>query len=306
MNANQIQHNRLLTGYAVGLPNRFRSDLTRHICPRVPVGQAFEYKVYDEHNKFDIPDTRRAEGSEGAYINENARLESDATEARALNGVVDQRVIDASEEVGIPLVQRKMTSIVQMTERETHKRVVDAVDANATAGGTFASASDDFVTFLDDEISAFMLANRIEDPMDVRITLGQGAWTTIRNSEAVKARRSGGGVKGGVTLNELQNLLAFDSKAMISTIITQSNKTQKNKASNQYERIWNNQVILTIGRDGMHEDDNSFIKQFYHDASWMKLRAWQSGSGRIMNIGLDYEDKIKVTNPLGAKKFTVS
>jgi len=307
MNPTQIQSNPLLRNYSAGLPTQFRTELTRFICPRVPVfDRSGQYVVFDDENYHDVIDTTRAIGTDGKFINEGAKLETYALTDRALNGTIDKKIEGMAASVAVNMVQRRMNSIVQATERETHDRVIKAIAAHATNAGTIAASTDttDVIEKLDEIIEAFALANGIENLNDIRMVFGTEASRLVKHNATVKARKTGGGeALAAPSLQEVAGFLDMTPQVMKSTIMQRSSAKGKTK---QLEYVDKNKIHLFIARENATDEDNTFIKQFYLNEGWMNLRSWPAGSQRFINVGMDYVDQVVVTNPKGCQTITIS
>jgi hypothetical protein len=300
-----------LTAFAQGHMNDVRQtmELAERLAPTVQVpGSNGQYKKFDDENSFNTYNTARAMGGDPMRIEFEADDEFYNCKPQALEVTVDseeRRQVGEDNSIGQQLLdQGKIKALLNVNSLGHVKKVVDAVLAalNPEDGvGEWSSPDVDPINELDETIDA--LATACGDVSGIKVTMSLTAWRTIRNHPLVVKRCQGVQV-GGITLDQLNGLLAIPVDTKVYAITYNANKLgqAKNKA-----RLLTSTVLMSYSVPSPTQYDPSAFKNFTAGPGGIAaVRSWQSPNGLYEGHFVDWSEDIVQTSAIAAKRIDIS
>lgn len=289
--------------YAQGVAQSTVAPVADFLAPTVnvtsPVGY---YKVYDDKNRFVIPETERALGGKAAVLGWDKSDGSYNCKPHALDVPVDVAEGDAEDSMEAAL-QEAADLGAEVGALAHEKRVIDLALTTLGAGTTFDfGASVDVIDVLDEAIIDVTKGAGYGSLMGVGLLLGPTFVRKLKNHPLVRARITGGGKKDAAnpTLEQVMDLLMLRPDVRLSAMVYDTAAPGK-AASRSF--LLDNACIVFARRPNPTRRDPSFMKTFRLRKAWMAPRVYTEADGRTEVAALDWSNDVKATNSAAGKRL---
>ena len=288
-----------LAGYIAGAGDQSVSSVAAFVAPDVPVPTLVgKYKKWQTKDKLVIPDTRRALGSDGAFIDLMVDGENYDCKPHALNVGVDFVETDEFSFVG-DLIKSKARTASSLGGMAHEKRVLDKMLAGATAGDAIdtTSGGTDVIKILNAQLLAVIKgAKGWGAGMALRVLFGASALFKIANHASVLARYKQQSKAGGFvspTVSDIAAMLMLQSESQVSLMVSDTNT---NKDAEAVDFLLGDKVLVFASVPNPTDYDTSFMKTFRKMGQTMTARYWAAPSGRQNYAGFDWSEDVQITN----------
>jgi hypothetical protein len=288
-----------LRQYSVGAAQANISPVADYLAPTVPVAAPTgKYKVYNDTNRFRIPDTTRASGGRAVEIGFS---KADATfncEPNALDVPVDHDEADAE---GLNLALQEAADLAAEVGGLAHeKTVIDTAVSAAIPHAPSFGASVDPIPVLDEYIAKLVKKAGYGSLMEVRCLLGADFLLKIKNHPKVTARILSGNKKsnGLSVVNEaiLADLLLGNPKVRTSYMVVDG--AAEGKTADR-DFILGASMLIFVARENPTRRDPSFMKTFRLRNKFMVPGTYERDDGRVTVAKFDWSEDVKETNSAG-------
>lgn len=287
----------MLRDYAQGAAQRAIQPVADFLAPVVNVATSTgKYKVYDEKNRFYIPDTKRAIGGRATTVSFDA---SDATyncTPHALDYPVD--MLEQMEAAALENMLMEGADAVAEIAALAHERDVITAALAALGSGTdsnFTSASVDPVDVLDDAILSVIKNARYGSLMSVGVLFGATAWKRFKNNSAVRGRVFMGqkNPANSVTDQQATALLLGEPEVRTSYMVYD---TAPEGVTDAISFLLDAKVIVFARHANPTRRDPSFMKTFRLNGQHMVPGTYLRDDGRVEVAKYDWSEHVAVTN----------
>lgn len=300
--------NQVLTAFAIGLAQELKDALAEFLAPTVVVsGASGQYKVFDDANSWQIYDTARALGGDATTIQFIAADAYFNCKPQALKIPVDkyERELAGDSPMAQQLLdQGKIKALVNAAVIAHDKKIIDYVVANTTAvsqRGNWSSADVDPIDQLDEQLES--LATTVGGTGNIRLALGIKSWRALRNHPKTKARCNGVQV-GGITLEQLSNILMFPVQVKIGALGYASKKAP---ATPVKTAMIGDNVILTAAIPSPTQYDPSGFKVFTTGNGRIDaVRSWAAPNGLYDTHQVDWSEDLKQTSSVSTVRLAIT
>lgn len=302
-----ISSSPVLREYAQGAAQRAVQPVADFLAPVVNVATSTgKYKVYDEKNRFHIPDTRRAVGGRATTVSFDA---SDATydcTPHALDYPVD--MLEQMEAAQLENMLREGADAVAEIAALAHERdVINAALTSLGAGtdSNFTSTSVDPVDVLDDAILSVVKNARYGSLMGVGVLFGATAWKRFKNNANVRARVFMGSKSPtqSVTDQQARALLIGEPEIRTSLMVQD---TAAEGVADSISFLLDTGVIVFARSASPTRRDPSFMKTFRLNGAYMVPGTYLRDDGRVEVAKFDWSEDVKVTNSTAAVRINAT
>lgn len=301
-----------LTNFAVGLLNELKDSmaLAERLAPTVPVpGSNGQFKKFDDLNSFNIYNTSRTLGGDPNRITFSASDAFYACQPQALEVTVDEeerRQVGVDNALGQQLLDEgKIKALINVNSLSHVKKVVDYVLANTTAvadRGVWSNVEIDPIDQLDEQLD--VLTKQVGSTQNIKLDLDVSAWRALRNHPKVKARCTGVQV-GGITRDQLTQILMLPVDVMISSIVYNANK--EGQVQNK-KRVLQSACLLHYSLPEPTQYDPSAFKTFVagQGNQIAAVRSYQAPSGLYQGHFVDWSEQIQKTSDLSMIRLNIT
>ena len=294
-----LSSNPTLATYIQGAGEQAKSAVADYIAPDVPVPTLMgKYKIWNAKEKLVIPETRRALGSDGTFVDLTLNGGTYNCEPHSLNVGVDFQEEQESNIV-LNLIQAKARTAANLGGMAHEKRVLTKM----LAGATGVDAIDTTSTTIDIiKILNGLLLQVIKGAkgwganMELRVLFGAGALYKIINHGSIISRFKGTQPKGGFispTATDIANMLMLQCNSQVSLMVQDVNA---NVDAPDVEFMLGDQVLVFASTPNPDDYDTSFMKTFRLMGQFMSARYWTAPSGRQNFAGFDWSEDIQIVN----------
>ncbi len=289
-----------LKAYSVGAAQANISPVAEFIAPSVPVATSQgRFKVYNETNRFRVPDTERAVGGRATEIGFSKTDGSYDCTPHAIDVPVDHSEADAE---GLSMALQEAADLGAEVGGLSHeKKVIDLAVASATASTPSFVDSNDPIASLDQSIETIIKGAGYGSLMDVRICLGAEFMRRIKNHPKVTNKILAGNKKSGglalVTESLLQDMLLGRPDVRVSYMVVDS--AAEGKAADR-NFILGASMLLFVARANPTRRDPSFMKTFRLRNKYMVPGTYERDDGRVTVAKFDWSEDVQVSNSAGA------
>lgn len=294
-----LSSNPTLNTYIAGAGEQAKSAVADFIAPDVPVPTLMgKYKKWKAKEKLVIPETRRAMGSEGTFIDLTLDGATYDCSPHALNVGVDFQE-ETESNVVVNLIQAKARTAASLGGMAHEKRVLDKMLSGATAGDAIdtTSTSTDVIKILNAQLLAVIKgAKGWGADMELRVLFGAGALYKVANHSSVLARYKQQSKSGGFvapTVSDIASMLMLAANAQVSLMVQDVNN---NVDAEDVEFMLGDKVLVFASTPNPTDYDTSFMKTFRLMGQFMTPRYWAAPSGRQNFAGFDWSEDIQVGN----------
>lgn len=289
--------------YAQGVAQSSVAPVADFLAPTVEVsGPSGYFKVYDDKNRFVIPDTSRALGGSAARLGWDKSDKQFNCRPNALDVPVDVAEGDAEDSMEAAL-QEAADLGAEVGSLAHEKKVLDIALTTLGAGTSFDfGANVDVIDVLDQEIIAVSKGAGYGSLMGIGLLMGPTFARKLKNHPLVRARITGGGKKDAAnpTIDQLIDLLMLKPEVRLSAMILDTAPQGKAAAR---DFILDNTCIVFARKESPTRRDPSFMKTFRLRKSWMAPRVYTEADGRTEVAAMDWSVDVQATNSAAGKRL---
>ena len=304
-----ISSSDMLKSYAQGLAQSNVQPIADFLAPTVPVSLSVgRFKVYDQKNRFRIPNTLRGIGGEATKIRFTASDSTYNCEPHALDYPVDN--LEQLEAAGLEdMLKEGAAAVAEIASLAHEKKVVDAaLDAlTGTAVAKTWNAAADPVNEIDTYILQIIKAAGYGSLMDVGVLFGANAWRIFKNQANVKGRIIvGSGAKPGlaVATEDIAGQLFLGTPDVKTSYMVYDTTPEGKDRSLDF--ILDSKVIIFARKKQPTRMDPSFMKTFRLMNKFMVPGSYPLEDGRGEVAKFDWSEDVKVTNATAGQLLTIS
>lgn len=304
-----ISSSPVIREYAQGAAQSAIQPVAEFIAPTVPVATSLgKYKIYDEKNRFHLPDTFRGIGGRATELSFDV---SDATyncQPHALDYPIDH--LEALEQAGIEnALQEGATMIAEVAALAHEKAVIDAALGSAGAGDdldwTSGSATDP-VDDIDAQILAVIKAAKYGSLMGVGVLFGATAWKLFKNANPVIDRFTVGHTAPAVAVpTEADAGSLFVGRPAVRTSYMVADSAAEGLSEN-VDFLLDSTVLVFARMEQPTRRDPSFMKTFRLMNQFMVPGSYLREDGRVEVAKFDWSEDVQVTNASAVARLNVS
>ncbi|MEM1057923.1 MAG: hypothetical protein AAGK14_01635 [Verrucomicrobiota bacterium] len=306
-----ISSSPVIREFAQGAAQHAIQPVAEFLAPTVPVATSIgKYKIYDEKNRFHLPDTFRGIGGRATELSFDV---SDATyncQPHALDYPIDH--LEALEQAGIEnALQEGATMIAEVAALAHEKSVIDAALAAAGLGDDLdwtGSSATDPVDDLDAKILDVIKAAKYGSLMGVGVLFGASAWKLFKNASPVIDRFTVGHTAA-------ESAVAVPTEADAGTLfvgrpqVRASYMVADAAAEGLPEDVsflLDSTVLVFARMEQPTRRDPSFMKTFRLMNQYMVPGSYLREDGRVEVAKFDWSEDVKVTNSSAIARLNVS
>lgn len=294
-----------IRAFAQGAAQSAIRPVANFLAPAVPVPtQVGHYKVYDEKNRFHIPNTKRGLGGKAVRVGFEA---SDATyncAPHALDFPIDDlERLEQSQLINMANYGSRLVADIAALAHE--KDVLDKALAAAGAGtdSNFTSGSVDPVAVIDEKIMAVIKAARNGAP--VKVLMGATAWLRAKNNANVTKRLVANAKSqvASVDLASFRSLLFSEPEVQMSLMVQD---TAAEGLDDSISFLLDEAIIVFASSDNPTTLDPSFMKTFRLDGQWMRPGSYRTEDERGEVLKMDWSEDVRVTNSAAVARINAN
>jgi hypothetical protein len=293
--------------YAQGAAQSAAAPLATFLAPTVEVGKPVaHYKVYDDTNRFRVPDTRRAINGRAVEIGWDTADATYNCSPHALDVPVD--IIETDDDNTMDACLKEAADLGAAIGSLSHeKQTIDLALATLTpaAAALDFGATADVIDQLDAHIIDIIKAARYGSLLGVRMLFGPTLFRRLKNHPSVKGRFLGGGRKEVVNpaIEDLLGLFIAKPEIKLSMMVADTAPQGKTPA---VDFLLDSSLIVFAASAAPTRHDPSFMKTFRLRGQWMKPGTYSRDDGRVEVAKLDWSHDVKVTNAPAARLLTIA
>jgi hypothetical protein len=295
-----------LQEYAAGAVQKGTRRVGNFLAPTVLVPTRVGiFKRWTDKSRFCIPATLRTSGAGATPIVVDADDVPYDCSANALDTVVDAAALDGKPLDLLTILD--VRSIPGQTRAlaqdgadllgdiyglaHLHEAVTIAKEAAGAGTDVNYNAATDPVEIIDAEVEAVQRAGKCEQ---VGVLFGAAAWRRFKNHPLVRGR--------GLPLKWELNPALFTADAEYMGCFALVDTAPEGIAP-VIEHLLSDEVLIFGRHPVPHRRDPSFMKTLRHEAYTEKLRLLPTKDGRHLQVLLDWNAEIQVTNAQAVKRI---
>lgn len=290
--------NPTLIQYAQGAAQDAMSRVADFLAPTVPVSSSTgKYKVYDEKNRFHLPDTKRAVGGRATEISFDASDLTFNCAPHALDVPVD--ILEQDDDMMNTMMEAADLA-AEVGALSHEKTVIDTAVAALSAEAPAWGSSADPIKTIDEYILSVLKGARYGGLLGVRVLLGATLLKNLKNHPAVKGRIITGKAANGVAsvdMPAISNMLMGNPEVRASFAVYDSAQAGK---TDSISFVLDTSLIVFAAKDAPTRRDPSFMKTFRLRNRWMQPGTFMRDDGRAEVAKFDWSEDVKVTNSAAA------
>ncbi|MEM0964795.1 MAG: hypothetical protein AAGJ81_01420 [Verrucomicrobiota bacterium] len=291
--------------FAQGAAQSAIRAVANFLAPAVPVPTLTgKHKVYDEKNRFHVPNTKRGLGGRAARIGFDASDANYNCEPNALDFPIDN--LEKMEGDQLINMANYGSRLVADVAALAHEKEVLTKGLSAIGAGTdsnFTAASADPVAEIDAAILEVIKAARNGAP--VKVLFGATAWLRTKNNTNVKKQlvaNQKSAVKA-IDLAAFRSLLFSEPECQMSLMVED---VAAEGLDDDIEFLLDDSIIVFASSDNPTTLDPSFMKTFRLDGGWMVPGSYETEDGRGEVLKMDWSEDVEVTNAPAAKRINAT
>lgn len=301
----------MIREFAQGAAQTAIQPIADFLAPVVNVGRSVgRYKVYDQKNRFKIPNTHRGLTGDATQVTFSA---SDATyncEPHALDFPVD--VLEQDESADLEnMLQEGAQMIAEVGALDHEKTVIDLALATISSSSTLTwsgSTPSDPVGDIDTDILSVIKAAAYGSAMDVGVLFGANAWRLFKNNTYVKGRFVQGNksTPSAVAVPSVENvgqLFIGNPESRVSFMVADT--TQEGLAAS-LAFLLDLTILVFARKPNPTRRDPSFMKTFRLANRWMQPGTYMRDDGRVEVAKFDWSEAVVVTNSGACLRRTIA
>ena len=294
-----LSSNPTLATYIQGAGEQAKSAVADFVAPDVPVPTMMgKFKIWKNKEKLVIPETRRALGTDGTFVDLTLNGGTYNCDPHSLNVGVDF-LENQESNVVLNLIQAKARTAANLGGMAHEKRVLDKMLGGATGVDPIdTTGSDDIIKYLNSLLLQVIKgAKGWGANMELRVLFGAGALAKIISHASIISRFKGNQPKGGgfisPTVTDIANMLMLQCNAQVSLMVQDVNS---NVDAEDVEFMLGDQVLVFASTPNPDDYDTSFMKTFRLMGQFMTARYWAAPSGRQNFAGFDWSEDVQIVN----------
>lgn len=299
-----IGSNPTLIQYAQGSAQDAMSRVADFLAPTVPVASSTgKYKVYNEKNRFHLPDTRRAIGGRAIELGFEA---TDATYNCTPHGIdVPVDILEQDDDM-MNSMQEAADLAAEVGALSHEKEVIDTAVASLSAVTPDFSSSEDPIPLIDGYILDVLKGARYGGLMGVRILFGASFYKNLKNQAKITSKVvTGKNAQGSAAVNEAVIASLLMGQPQCRTTFAIYDAAQAG-LDDSISFLLDSSMLIFAAKDSPTRRDPSFMKTFRLRNRWMQPGSYSRDDGRADVAKFDWSADIKVTNTAAAKLVTPS
>jgi hypothetical protein len=277
------------------------------LAPTVEVGKPIaHYKVYDDKNRFRVPNTLRAINGRATEL---AWERGDATYncmPHALDVPID--IVETDDEDTMESCLQEAADLAATVGSLAHEKTTVGLAITTLTPGkeslSFA-AEVDLIDKIDEQIVNVIKAARYGSLTQVKMLFGPTFFRKMKNHPSVKGRFLGGGKKEVVnpTIEDILGLFIAKPEAKLSMMVIDDAPAGKD-ASARF--LLDGHLMIFASSANPTRYDPSFMKTFRLRNRWMTPGTYTRDDGRVEVAKLDWSEDVKVTNAEAAQLLDIA
>lgn len=300
-----LSSNPTIRTFAQGAAQSAIRPVANFLAPAVPVPtMTGKYKVYDEKNRFHVPNTKRGLGGRAVRVGFDASDANYNCTPNALDFPIDDlEKLEGDQLMNMAKYGSRLVADIGALAHE--KDVITKATAALGAGtdSNFASASVDPVAVIDAAIIDVIKAAR--NGASVRVLLGATAWLRAKNNANVVKRLVANQKSSvaSVTLDGFSKLLFAEPEVQMSLMVED---TAAEGLEDSISFLLDNAIIVFAASANPTTLDPSFMKTFRLDGQWMRPGSYRTEDDRGEVLKMDWSEDVEVTNSAAAKRINAN
>lgn len=283
--------------YSQGVAADSQSPVGGFLAPTVEVSKPQAYfKVYDDKNRFRIPDTLRAISGRATELGWEKTDSTYNCAPHALDVPVDIIETDDDETMESSL-QEAADLAGEVSSLAHEKQVLDLAIKTLTPDAKAFSFADnvDVVDKFDEALVETLVAARYGSRMGLGVVFGPTFLRKLKNHPQVRGRFLGGGKKEVVnpSVEDLVSLFLVKTDVQLSFMYLDQAPAGKNP---DVKLMLDDSCIIFARHAAPTRRDPSFMKTFRLRNKWMAPRVYERDDKRVQYAALDWSCDVKVTN----------
>ena len=302
----------MLREYAQGAAQDSIQPVAEFLAPTVPVATSVgRYKVYDEKNRFHIPNTLRGMGGRAVELTFNLKDATYNCAPHALDFPVDN--LEQLEGAAMEnILQEGATLIAEVAGLAHEALVLSTATAGLTAvttsghNGTWISAqTEDPVDTIDTQILSVIKAAKYGSLMGVGVLFGASAFKVFKNHPLVRSRFVTAGNKAipNITPDAASALFLGSPDTRVSYMVQD---TAPEGVAANVSFLLDNSVMVFARKENPTRRDPSFMKTFRLINNFMVPSSYVRDDGRVNVAKFDWSEDCRLTNSAAASLLSIT
>lgn len=302
-----ISENRTIREFAQGQAQSSIAPVADFLAPTVAVPtMSGRYKVYDEKNRFRIPQTLRALGGPATILRFEATDATFTCNPHALDCPIDN--LESLEQEGLEDAMKEGAIACAEIAALAHEKAVVDLALAAAGAGTDKTWDDtnDPVDEIDTQILNVIKAAAYGSAMGVGLLFGANAWRILKNNPSVRARFGLGSGKDNTivpTDANVSQLFCASPKVRTSYMVYDTAPEGKSKA---LSFVLDNQILIFARKQNPDRRDPSFMKTFRLRDRFMVPGSYPTQDGRGEVAKFDWSCDPRVTNAAAVVRLNIT
>lgn len=298
----------VLRQFALGAAQSAMQPVADFLAPTVDVPTSVgKFKVYNEKNRFRIPNTLRALGGRATEIAFDVSDETYNCAPHSLDYPIDN--LEQIEGDGLEnMLKEGAVAIAEIGALAHEKSVIDKTLAALGTGTskTWNGAADP-VDDIDAAILQVIKAAKYGSLMGVGVLFGADAWRIFKNHAAVRGRFVVGNkaAKATATPTEADAGTLFLATPEVKTSLMVYDDAPEGVAES-IKFMLGSTVIVFARKAQPTRRDPSFAKTFRLMGEWMKPGSYVRDDGRVEVAKFDWSEDVKITNAAAGVRLNVA
>ena len=299
----------MLREYAQGAAQDSIQPVAEFLAPTVPVATSVgRYKVYDEKNRFHIPNTLRGMGGRAVELTFNLKDATYNCAPHALDFPVDN--LEQLEGAAMEnILQEGATLIAEVAGLAHEALVLSTATAGLTAvnskGVWISTQTEDPVDTIDTQILNVIKAAKYGSLMGVGVLFGATAFKTFKNHPLVRSRFVTAGNKAipNITPDAASALFLGSPDTRVSYMVQDTNP--EGQAAN-VSFLLDQSVLVFARKENPTRRDPSFMKTFRLINNFMVPSSYVRDDNRVSVAKFDWSEDIRLTNGTAASLLSLT
>ena len=299
----------MLREYAQGAAQDSIQPVAEFLAPTVPVATSIgRYKVYDEKNRFHIPNTLRGMGGRAVELTFNLKDATYNCAPHALDFPVDN--LEQLEGSAMENILQEGATLIAEVAGLAHEALVlstatGALTAQAGVGVWVTTQTEDPVNTIDNSILNVIKAAKYGSLMGVGVLFGATAFKTFKNHPLVRSRFVTAGNKAipNITPDAASALFLGSPDTRVSYMVQD---TAPEGVAANVSFLLDNAVLVFARKENPTRRDPSFMKTFRLINNFMVPSSYVRDDNRVSVAKFDWSEDVKGTNTPAANLISIS
>ena len=299
----------MLREYAQGAAQDSIQPVAEFLAPTVPVATSIgRYKVYNEKNRFHIPNTLRGMGGRAVELTFNLQDATYNCAPHALDFPVDN--LEQLEGSAMENILQEGATLIAEVAGLAHEALVlstatGGLTAQAGVGVWQTTQTEDPVNTVDASILNVIKAAKYGSLMGVGVLFGASAFKIFKNHPLVRSRFVTAGNKAipNITPDAASALFLGSPDTRVSYMV-QDTAPEGVAASVSF--LLDMSVLIFARKENPTRRDPSFMKTFRLINNFMVPSSYVRDDNRVSVAKFDWSEDVKQTNVVAANLLTIS